>query len=115
MEHYEVQGSIRESGGTLFIIVGMQMAVLDAASYLEESGTVMITRMNTPEKLRGRGIGKQLLAEFFKQAAAKGFTRAIVAPGGYDPERQGDRIRFYERNGFVQQEDEPELYVKSLV
>ena len=99
----EVQGEIALDGGTLYIALSkIRIAVLDATCFRDISkNEVWISRINVPPEYRGRGLGSLLITRLIEQARAQGFKSIAVTPGGYDPDRKDDQIRFYERHGFI--------------
>lgn len=100
---YDVQGYIGPEGGSLHIMVDKcHIAVLDSSLFGEG---LYLNRVNVPEKHRGRGIGSALMEKFKESSRHAGHKYVIVEPGGYDPNDQQRRIKWYEKHGFVKQEE----------
>lgn len=57
-------------------------------------------RINVPHKMRGRGIGTQLMQELCEWADANNIS-IINCPSAYDPKDQAQLIEFYLHRGFV--------------
>ena len=72
-----------------------------------------IARVNVHRKYRGKGYGSKLLNALVDEIFSRGGLRIEVAPGGYgeDPEKQ---YAFYMKNGFVRDEENPDLLVREL-
>ena len=95
----EIQGTITRQGGSIFTVLPHhRIAILDTIAM--DLG-LYISRINVPKGHRNNGIGTELMTELKRQAADAGHTRLIVEPGGYEPNRQRDRLRFYRRHGFA--------------
>jgi len=100
---HDVKGSIGPEGGSLHVLLDKQrIAVLDSSTF---RGGLYLNRVNVPEGHRGQGIGSALLDELTKSSRLAGYRFVIVEPGGYNPQDQGRRVRFYEKHGFVRQEE----------
>jgi predicted N-acetyltransferase YhbS len=96
-----VEGRIGPEGGSLYIILPKsQIAILDATAM---GNHLYLNRVNVPAPHQGIGLGSRLVATLIEQAKLAGHERIIVEPGGYDPSRHDDQIRFYERHGFTKQ------------
>lgn len=102
----EIVGNITEQGGSLIIVLSpIRIAIIDTtASYDTTENELFINRVNVPSAYQGRGFGSLLVTTLIDKARDVGFKRIVVTPGGYDPDRKDDQIRFYQRHGFKQQE-----------
>jgi len=95
----DIQGTITRQGGSIFTVLPHhRIAILDTIAM--DLG-LYISRINVPKGHRNNGIGTELMTELKRQAADAGHTRLIVEPGGYNPSKQRDRLRFYRRHGFA--------------
>ena len=100
---YKVEGDIDATGGSLYVVLSRtRIAVLDSTSL---SKGLYLNRVNVPQEFQGRGIGSALMQRFKQLARQAGHEFIIVEPGGYDPDRQDDRIRWYKRHGFIKNGD----------
>lgn len=103
VKKHDVKGSIGAEGGSLHVLLEKRrIAVLDSCAF---RGGLYLNRVNVPEDSRGQGIGSALLDKFIKSSRQAGHRFVIVEPGGYNPHDQGRRVRFYEKHGFVRQEE----------
>jgi len=64
----------------------------------------VINRVFVHKELRGRGLGKLVVAEMLKLIQERGGSLVRVSPGGYDLTYEEQRS-FYESCGFVEVED----------
>lgn len=65
-----------------------------------------------PASERRKGIGSRMLKLLMDQVRASGAELLQVSPGSYDSDPWV--IKFYEKNGFVQNPQEPDLYEAHL-
>lgn len=100
---YKIQGGIRPEGGSLYIMLSkIRIAVLDTSAF---DDYLYLNRINVPDDYQNRGVGSALVEAMKVSARRSGHTRIIVEPGGYDPKRQNDRLRFYKKHGFTEHPD----------
>lgn len=104
---YDIMGRIDAMGGSLYVqLAPTKIAVLDTtAMRLGEIDALYLNRVNVPNDYQNRGVGSALIEELKASARHSGHKFVIVEPGGYDPDRQEDRIRWYERHGFIKQDE----------
>lgn len=80
---------------------GKHSSTATASASVVVEKTWWVDRVFVDEGHRNKGLGSKALDEMKAAVAAAGCKNLVVLPGGYDPERQPDRVRFYEKNGFV--------------
>lgn len=56
-----------------------------------------------PESNRGLGIGSHLLKMLKEEVKKQGGTKIVVAPGGYD-QNKDRQVRFYKKHNFIEYE-----------
>ena len=92
---------IIEPGGQVFIALCHDRAVGTVALKREDERTFELTKMAVDESVRGRGIGKQLLASALSYAQHHGATRVVLSSHS----KLTAAIAMYRAAGFIDRSD----------
>jgi len=87
---------IAPGSGALFVAYIDDQAIGCGAVRAIEYGAAEIKRMYVSPEMRGRGVGKTILAALEKEALSLGATRLVLETGS----RQPEALALYQRAGF---------------
>lgn len=68
-----------------------------------------VNRVKVSDGQEGKGIGSIILQSAIKEIKQYNPKSIIVTPGGYS-ENQEQQFNFYEKNGFIEVENQPGLF-----
>lgn len=99
----------QESISVLLVIDG-KVSIASADNLMD--GRWWISRVKLQGLQTGKGFGTMLLKKLVTEIMSFGDTKIIVAPGGYN-ENKEQQVNFYKKNGFVDTEEKGLLIYKN--
>jgi putative acetyltransferase len=96
--HFRLDGDEVAPGRGAFLVAYEESVPIGCGAVRRiETGVAELKRMYVAPAMRGRGVGRALLAALEAEARRLGVTRLVLETGP----RQPDAIALYEREGFV--------------